>query len=432
MELLQAAEAGLKKVKTLGADQCMATVSVTEAKEFNIEANKLTLLRTTFDQSIRLRTVLDQKQATSSGNQLSESAIHQLATDSVNAAKASPQDEGSGFAGGQGEKNFSFGSTPSDDEWMYSRLQKLLKEREDLFPKVILEGSTIKFVKTNTAMLTSNGTKFTSDHGHYEGFVMFTAKEGKKTSSFNYIGFNIAADQAGKDISLMKTANLQELLKQSSQQIEVKKVPAKFVGDLIVTPHCMQDLTHQWLDYLGPARLLKKSSFFMDKLEQKVASSLWTLTASPMDSNFASRKFWTTDGYESQNEVIFDKGVLKNYVLNHFAATKLKQKISRSEGSYLRLNPGNTKLSDMISSVKKGILLCRLSAGMPAENGDISGVAKNSYYIEDGQILFPLGETMLATNLASMLSEIKDISQESVKSGYWDFPWVKFGGATVS
>lgn len=29
----------------------------------------------------------------------------------------------------------------------------------------------------------------------------------------------------------------------------------------------------------------------------------------------------------------------------------------------------------------------RYSAGHPAENGDISGVAKNSYYIENGQIV---------------------------------------------
>ncbi len=431
MDIQSTAEKALSQVKAKGADQAMVSVSSTIAKEFNIESNRLTLLRTTFDQNLRLKTLLDQRQAVVGGNQFSPEAIQSLAQDSFTAAQASPQDEGNGFAPSQGEKKFSFGETPINEEWMYSCLTEMLKERENFFPKIIIEGGTIKFIKTEKILASSEGSLLSSRQGYYEGFAMFTAKDGKKSSSFNYTGFNFAADQAGQPLSLMKTAYLQELLQQSSEQTQVQKVPAQFEGDVIVTPHCMEDLVGHWAGFLSSDRLLKRSSFFQDKIGERVASPAWTLTSHPVDSSFASRNFWTADGYLTQNEALFEKGILKSYLLGHYAAKKLNQKATRSEGSYLKLAGGQASLKEIIGSVKKGILMCRYSAGMPAENGDISGVAKNSYYIENGEIRYPVGETMVSLNLARMLHDIKNISQETVSTGQWEMPWVQFGGATV-
>lgn len=432
MEVKLIAEKANSIAKSFGAQKTMVRVSSTVAKEFNIESNKLTLLRTTFDQNLSLKTLIDGRQSLISGNQFSDDAIGAVARESVSTAKASPQDQGNGFAPNQGQRHFSFGEDPIDVDWIHLQLKNLLSEREQLFPKIIFEGGAIKFVKKDSVLATSEGTLLSSQQGYYEGSLMFTAKDGKQASSFNYITFGLSANDVGKSASFMEMANLRELLQQSSEQTKVQKVPAKFDGEVIITPHCMASFVGGWNEYLGSSMMLKGSSFFQDKLDQQVASAKLTLTAHPIESNFASRKFWTRDGYLAQNEAIFENGILKNYLLNHYAATKLGQKTSRSEGDYLKIAAGDTKLKDMISSVKKGVLMCRFSAGRPAENGDISGVAKNSYYIEDGEIKFPLGETMLAGNLARMLHDIKDVSQETISNGHWDFPWIRFTGITVS
>lgn len=432
MEVQAVAEKALSQAKKLGSEKTLVSVSSTEAKEFNIEANKLTLLRTTFDQNLSFKTLVDNRQSTISGNQFSEEAIDRSVKTSLQATKASQQDEGNGFAPSQGHKNFSYGLEPIDEAWMHSRLMELLQARSEKFPDLIIEGSTIKYVKANKTLATSEGTFLTSQEGSYEGFVMFTTKKGKQTSSFNFTGFNIHANQAGQPISLMQISDLETLFKQSTEQLETKKVPAKFEGDVIVTPHCLEGLIGNWSEFLSSGIMLKKSSFFENKLGEKVGSPLWTLKAQPSQSDFASKNFWTNDGYISQNEVIFENGFLKTYLLNHYASKKLNQKVSLSEGKYLKMEPGNKKLQDMIATVKKGVLMCRFSNGRPAENGDISGVAKNSYYIEDGQIKFPIGETMLAANLSKMLLDIQDISQETVKTGYWELPWVRFSGVSVS
>ena len=319
-----------------------------------------------------------------------------------------------------------------NDEWIYRCLSDLLKQREENFPSLLIEGGAVKFVKTKKILYTSDGTRLSSQQGCYDGAILFTSKQGKQSSSMNYTGFRIAADRAGKPYSLLEAGHLKELFRQSSEQIDTRKVPAKFDGEIIITPHCMEDFLGGWSGFLSSAQMLKKSSFFENKLNEQVASPHWTLTSQPVESNFATRKFWTSDGYRSENESIFEKGVLKNYLLNHYAAKKLERKVSLSEGSYLKMTNGDRSLQDMIRSVKKGLLLARFSSGKPSENGDVSGVVKNSYYIENGEIQFPISETMISLNLARLLRDTIDVSKETINNGSWELPWVRFGGVSVS
>ena len=84
--------------------------------------------------------------------------------------------------------------------------------------------------------------------------------------------------------------------------------------------------------------------------------------------------------------------------------------------------PGEESLNTMIKGVKRGILLTRFSGGRPNRNGDFSGVAKNSFYLEDGEIKHPLTETMIAGNLAALFRNITAVSQERVNFWPWDLP----------
>ncbi|MCK5131963.1 MAG: hypothetical protein KAR40_07415 [Candidatus Sabulitectum sp.] len=59
-------------------------------------------------------------------------------------------------------------------------------------------------------------------------------------------------------------------------------------------------------------------------------------------------------------------------------------------------------------------------------------MAKNSYYIENGEIKYPVSETMVAGNLKEMLKNIRHISKERVNNGGFIVPWITFSGVTVS
>ena len=61
------------------------------------------------------------------------------------------------------------------------------------------------------------------------------AKDGKDTSSFNYTGFY------AKDINkpLHEYGMIEQLLKETEEQIKTFPIKDKFIGDIIVTPDCI-------------------------------------------------------------------------------------------------------------------------------------------------------------------------------------------------
>jgi PmbA protein len=87
---------------------------------------------------------------------------------------------------------------------------------------------------------------------------------------------------------------------------------------------------------------------------------------------------------------------------------------------------------DMVKSVEKGVLLSRFSGGSPADNGDFSGVAKNSYLIEKGKIAYPITEAMISGNMADLLMDITNVSAERTDFGFAVLPYVAASGITVS
>ncbi|HZK29555.1 MAG TPA: metallopeptidase TldD-related protein, partial [Clostridia bacterium] len=77
-------------------------------------------------------------------------------------------------------------------------------------------------------------------------------------------------------------------------------------------------------------------------------------------------------------------------------------------------------------------LVGRFSGGNPGTSGDFSGVAKNTFLIENGEVKDALSETMVSGNLADLLVNIRAISSELVKDGSSVLPWIAFNGVVVS
>lgn len=93
---------------------------------------------------------------------------------------------------------------------------------------------------------------------------------------------------------------------------------------------------------------------------------------------------------------------------------------------------GNTPLADMIKDIKKGLLVGAISAGFPSGNGELSGVAKNSFYIENGSIKGAVNETMISTNLADLMMQVRSISKEHWDCGYSSLPYICFDGVNIT
>ena len=152
----------------------------------------------------------------------------------------------------------------------------------------------------------------------------------------------------------------------------------------------------------------------------------------PVSEEIADGYFFTGDGYAAENSTVIEKGVLRSFILSLYGSLKTgKPKAVNSGGAWM-IDPGDSSFEEMVRSVDRGILLCRFSGGNPSDNGDFSGVAKNSYSIENGEVKSPIKETMINGNLAVLLKNIKGISRERIDYGSGILPWIQVGGITIS
>ena len=121
-----------------------------------------------------------------------------------------------------------------------------------------------------------------------------------------------------------------------------------------------------------------------------------------------------------------------DFGLSEYAAKKTGNKRGPNSSGCMVIAPGKTALADLIRSIDKGLLVYRFSGGQPAINGDFSGVAKNSFYIENGEIKHAVTETMISGNLSSMINQVVALSSETVEDGASSLPYALFDGITVS
>ena len=417
----------VEALQRLGLHKSECVLRDTGKDELNVDSGEISLLRTTDNTSLTLTGILDDKKGTISINKIDRQSIDEAASEVLEMAESSEPDSANDIASTQPAAAFEKGSGAPDLDLMYSRMKDFLKYIGECYPSLIMEQAILDFTVIHKYFRNSNGVDLQSRRSSYNFSPMFTSKEGTETSSFNYASFSTAE----LDRNLHEYGTLDKLMKQSTEQVHSREFQGKFDGDIIITPDCFGSLIQMITMYLYDYPLITGTSIFKDSLEMMIANPQFTLHSRPLFEELAEGYFITIDGFTAENSTIIEKGVLKSFLLSLYGANKTgKNRAVNSGGAYV-IDPGEYTFDEMTSSVKRGILLCRFSGGLPSESGDFSGVAKNSYYIENGEIKYPVKEIMISGNILSLLKNIKRISTERVNFGDSILPWIQVKNMTI-
>lgn len=412
-----------------GVDKAQAYSSVSERYEMSIISGDINLLRTTFDTDVSLKAIKSGRKSSISINKTDNAAIEEATKNANELLNTAEADEANDIAYNQPAKQFNSGDPDPDLNKMYERLKSFADTVKQKYPKIILEQAILDFVSSKSEFVNSNGVDYKMSEGIYDFVAEFTAKDGEKSSSINYTTYCTKK----LDKELIDCGSVDILLKQASEQLDTKVLSGKFEGDIIITPDCLSEMLMYYTGaFLEDYALISGSSILKDKLNQKVASEKLTIHSKPVSEEITCGYFITPDGFEAKNSTIIDKGILKSFILSLYGANKTKRERSVNCGGAYVIEPGDKSFEDMVKSVNKGLLLCRFSGGQPSANGDFSGVAKNSYYIENGEIKYPVSETMITANLYKMFNDIKDISRERIDYGSALLPYIQMSNIVVS
>jgi len=419
----------LEAFKKGGAQKAACSVSRGRKDELNVEANEFSLMRTLFNDSLYLKVIKDNKKGVMLVNKLDKDSIDKAVSDCIALTSSAIPDEAEDIAEKIENKSFDQSTGGGDMDKLFSRTKEFIEQLKDEYPKIIMEGMNADFNGSESVYVNSNGVEFKRLSEFYEIGTMFSAKDGEKSSSFN--GYSARLSSLVKPF--MDLDMHRALLGESEQSTDPRVIEEKFTGKIIVTPAC-NDMIWQTLSgcFLSESSLIEGTSRWKDSLGAKVADNALTIRAAPLNPDIVAGERFTGDGYESQDFDIIKDGILKSFELSLYGSRKTgKPRSLNTAFGFIEVKPGNTSVADMIKGIDKGVLINRFSGASPGPSGDVSGVAKNSFLIENGKIAGALKETMVSFNILDILGKI-EISKEQCKNGYSVLPWCCFDGITIS
>lgn len=417
----------LDEVKKCGAAKASCKIVQSETKELNIEAGKITLMRTILNTSLMIKVITeDGALGTTSINSLLDEDIKKAAKEVCEMAKASKADEGNDISFiEEGENEFEFGPLECDNDLLYKRVMELLDVIKNEYPLIQLD-LVFEFVNAQTWFKNTNDVEFKTRESNYGGYATFAAKDGEKSSSMCGVEFLLN----DLDKPLIEVSRFRELLKETVEHINPRSIKDKFVGDIVFAPEMITELCDYFNGcFLNDTVMISKTSVLKDKLNEAVISPLITIYSNPVESK---EYFITDDGFRAKDEVYVKDGVLKKFNLSLYGSKKTGFPMAYASGQNATISPGEAHYEDMIKGVKRGILLCRFSGGHPNENGDFSGVCKNSFYIEDGKVLYPINETMITANILEIFKNVDAVSSEVSGNDKVKSPWIRSKGINIT
>jgi PmbA protein len=196
-------------------------------------------------------------------------------------------------------------------------------------------------------------------------------------------------------------------------------------------------------DAVSGTAILRKASFLMDRRGRKIGSPLLTVWDDPLlPDGLASRPF-DSEGVPSQRTAVIRNGVLENFLLDAYSARKLGLKTTGNSNrephgspsvgpSNFFLERGDASPADIMRNIKKGLCVSELIGfGVNLVSGDYSQGAAG-FWIENGEVAFPVEEITIAGNLRDMLTRIEAVGNDLQILGEVFSPTLLIGKMVVS
>jgi PmbA protein len=234
-----------------------------------------------------------------------------------------------------------------------------------------------------------------------------------------------------------QTAARRALRRLNPVKVETQRVPVVF------EPNMTRTLLDSVCDAVHGMSVYRNESFLAGRLGEKVAAETVTIIDDgTLPGLFGSSPF-DDEGVRSRRTPVIDRGVLKNYLLNSYAARKLGMKTTGNASRGLTGNAGighgNFYLEkgvqtpeEMIAGIANGFLVTELMGfGVNIVTGDYSRGA-SGLWIRNGELAFAVSEVTIAGNLKDMLMGIETAGSDLEFRGSTAAPTIKIGEMTVA
>lgn len=408
-----------------GAHEAKVVHQFDQTFEVNFDTHDITLIRSTVTDALSITVHVDGAKGSAELTGRAHDAIDAAVAQAVVSAQAGAADPANVLPTEAAEPAQSIGATEPDEEAMVDAVLRHLAAMKERYPLIRTDSSNLQFTCAWSSYANSHGRTQHARRGRYSVQMMVTGKDGEKATSFNYTG--VVSREPFADLTTLPS--ITTLLDDTMASFDAVPIPETFVGDLIFTPDSMPTLVGSLAQALSGLALMRKATPFADAIGSTIAAPGFSLLHRP--GAMAAAGPFDGEGFPNHDLDLVTDGRLENFLIDWYSSHKLDRPMTSAQANFM-VPGGDVSLDDLIAGTEKGLVLGRFSGGMPNQALDFSGVAKNSFYVEDGRIVGPVAETMVAGNFKTALENIRAISRETVDNGASIYPWVATTGVTVS
>ena len=234
----------------------------------------------------------------------------------------------------------------------------------------------------------------------------------------------------------------EEAARRVTRKLGARKVKSQVVP-VVVDPLIGRQFVSLIFGSASGRNIYRKSSFLLDRLGEQIASPVVTVVDDATMADEPSSRPFDGEGVRASQVTVVERGVLESYLCDSYSARRLNQKLTGTTArswqsppfvgsSNLFLRAGGSSPQEIIKSVKNGLYLTGLiGQGFNPVTGDISYGAYG-YWIENGEVTYPVQEITLAGNMLTVLKNISMVGNDlSFKLGGTAAPTLLISEMTV-
>jgi PmbA protein len=308
----------------------------------------------------------------------------------------------------------------------------------DADPRLTLsEGATFARVTGASALVLSSGFVGRQQGSYVSVAVAPVAMDGDgKRRRGHYWAARRHLSDLESEVFVGQEAARRTLRQLGARKVKTTEAPIVFEQDIA------RSLVGTFAGCIVGGSLWRKSSYLLDRLDTKVASELVSFTDDPHIPRAPGSRVYDGDGLPTRVTAVVERGVLKSYLLDTYSSRKLGQPCTNSGSrggasvgastSNFVMEGGQISPEELIQKTERGLYVTDMMGfGFNAVTGDYSRGA-SGFWIEKGELAYPVSEVTISGNLDTMLQGIDLIANDVDVKTSIVAPTFRIAGMTIA
>ncbi len=445
-------ERALARARQAGAEQVDAVLVHSDSHEARVRGDEIEFVKQSQERCLGIRALVPGPEglrtAVTSTSDLSPEAVDRMADETVALARATAPDPTAGLPEGGFAKDWpelSLSDPGDRNVTIEARIEDARRAENaarDFDPRIDnSEGSQVASTFSRVVYGSSLG-RDAGFLGEYESAShslscepLASQGDSKQRDYWMTLGRRLADLEDPAQVG--RAAAKRTVRRLGARRVETCEVP------VIFDPFTAPSLLGQLVGCASGYAIYREGSFLMDRLGESIAAEAVTIIDDGRLPGGLGSKPFDGEGLPTRRNVIVEGGVLETWLLDTYSGRKLGMastgNASRGAGSgpgvgstNLWIEPGKSSLEELIAGTERGLLVTELiGMGFNPTTGDYSRGA-SGLWIEDGEIVHPVEEITIASNLGDMLQAIDGIGDELIWRGSTAAPALRVAQMTLA